>query len=111
VWDRVKDRAGRSNVSPNWNVVVSWLCNRSNSRSLRNVIARLLVAGAVYYIWQERNNRLFNNHASPPDVLTDNILATVRYRPMGLKMKRTDVVVQQLADWKIDMDLYDEVEG
>ncbi|KAK1441009.1 hypothetical protein QVD17_06845 [Tagetes erecta] len=111
VWDKVKERAGMSDVRANWNDITSWLCSRSKSRSLKNVVARLLVAGAVYYIWQERNNRLFNNHARPPDILSNTILDTIRYRLMGLKLKQTEAVVQQLAEWKIDVELYDQVDG
>ncbi|KAK1429871.1 hypothetical protein QVD17_12158 [Tagetes erecta] len=111
VWDKVKERAGMSNVRANWNDITSWLCSRSKSRSLKNVVARLLVAGTVYYIWQERNNRLFNNHARPPDILSNTILDTIRYRLMGLKLKQTEAVVQQLAEWKIDVELYDQVDG
>ena len=74
---------------------------KANSNILVNILGRLIVAASVYFVWQERNVRLFKNHARPPDVLCDLILATVRYKLMGLKLKKTTRVMAILGEWKI----------
>ncbi|KAK1440857.1 hypothetical protein QVD17_06689 [Tagetes erecta] len=101
VWNRVKGKAGMHNVSARWNEVTSWLCDRAKSSTLLSIVSKLLVAGSVYYIWQERCNRLFMNHARPPDILAKTIMDTVRYRLMGLKIKQTERSRQILQDWNI----------
>jgi hypothetical protein len=73
------------------------------------VIARLGVAAMAYYIWQERNKRIFCNHARPPEVLTDLILGTVRYKLMSLKFKPSARVKSLLLQWDIHgEDVFDD---
>ncbi|GJT98866.1 hypothetical protein Tco_1094384 [Tanacetum coccineum] len=61
VWDSMKVMAGLSNVMGSITVIVDTLIPMSKHRSARSVIAKLVVAACCYYIWQERNFRLFKN--------------------------------------------------
>ncbi|KAM0056464.1 hypothetical protein Hdeb2414_s0006g00218631 [Helianthus debilis subsp. tardiflorus] len=79
-------------VEPKWNEIMAWLQARGSSKSALNYSSRLIVAAAAYFIWQERNARLFRNQTRPPDVIIDTILQTVRYKLMGVKFKNTDRV-------------------
>lgn len=59
IWTAVQQRIG---VSPflfqSWSALLAWVKIRSNSapRLLRKLVAHTI----LYYIWMERNNRLFN---------------------------------------------------
>ncbi|KAJ0892199.1 putative reverse transcriptase zinc-binding domain-containing protein [Helianthus annuus] len=101
VWNLIRDQANMEDVNPVWEEIISWLLDRRSLKKLNNVVARLITAAAAYYIWRERNARLFRNTTRPPDVLAKHILATVRYKLMGMKFKNTCQVVETLRKWSI----------
>ncbi|KAJ0907226.1 putative reverse transcriptase zinc-binding domain-containing protein [Helianthus annuus] len=101
VWSTVRNKGGMGNVGSDWDSIVNWMAGRSCSKSAANYISRLVLAAATYFIWQERNARLFKNQTRPPDVLCDTILHTVRYKLMGVKLKDTVKVRELLRAWEI----------
>jgi hypothetical protein len=101
IWLLVRERACMSSVSSSWPEVISWLNNRASSKSIGNLVCRLIVAASVYCIWRERNARFFNNHARPPEVLGAEILDMVRLKLLGLKFKRKPNVMNTLEKWNI----------
>ncbi|XP_022042323.1 uncharacterized protein LOC110944990 [Helianthus annuus] len=92
---------GMNTVSPEWDPIVSWLAARASSKSVNNFISRLIVAASIYFVWQERNARIFKNQTRPPDVLSDIIVQTVRYKLMGVKFKESSNVRRLLESWGI----------
>ncbi|XP_021979814.1 uncharacterized protein LOC110875930 [Helianthus annuus] len=74
IWHKVRHKAGMETVQSSWDDIVNWLVVRSRSKSARNYVARLLVAATAYFIWQERNARLFKNELRPPEAITDLII-------------------------------------
>ncbi|XP_022040454.1 uncharacterized protein LOC110943002 [Helianthus annuus] len=87
VWNLVRGKVGMDNVEPKWSVIVDRLCSGSSSKSASSYVSKLVVTATAYAIWQERNARLFKNHARPPDAIGANVLQTVRYKLMGVKFK------------------------
>ncbi|KAJ0533298.1 hypothetical protein HanIR_Chr09g0406811 [Helianthus annuus] len=100
-----------SSVGPAWNAIVDWLGARANSKSAINFISRLIVAAAVYFVWQERNARLFRNQTRPPDALATLILQTVCYKLIGVKFKECNRVRRLLESWEIYNKLDDDEGG
>ncbi|GJT13945.1 RNA-directed DNA polymerase, eukaryota, reverse transcriptase zinc-binding domain protein [Tanacetum coccineum] len=72
-----------------------------NAVLLRSIIQRLVFSTAVYFIWQERNFRLFRSVERPADKVFDMIVDTVRLRLLGLKIKRSHEVEKVTVNWKI----------
>ncbi|XP_035830773.1 uncharacterized protein LOC118480171 [Helianthus annuus] len=101
VWVMVRHKAGMDSVDPKWDDIVDWLLVRSRSKLAANYVSRILVAASAYFIWQERNARLFKNQLRPPEQVFDSIIKTVRYKLMGVKMKRTERVKRLLGEWEI----------
>nr|XP_043630009.1 uncharacterized protein LOC122601306 [Erigeron canadensis] len=104
VWDVVKSDVNMSSTSGSWNNITAWLIAHAKSRSIIHIIGRLVVAATTYFIWQEINNRMFANHASPPDILSNLIKDIVRSRLWRLKFKKTARVVTTLDAWKVGGD-------
>ncbi|XP_022018820.1 uncharacterized protein LOC110918847 [Helianthus annuus] len=101
VWIKVCGKGGMNTVSPEWEAIVSWLAARASSKSAINFISRLIVAASIYFVWQERNARIFKNQTRPPDVLSDLIVQTIRYKLMGVKFKESSNVRRLLESWGI----------
>ncbi|XP_022003104.1 uncharacterized protein LOC110900524 [Helianthus annuus] len=105
IWCSVRDKVNMGTVDPKWADVTNWLLARGASKSVFNYSSRLIVAASAYFIWQERNARLFKNQTRPPDIIISLILQTVRYKLMGAKYKRMDKVRRFLELW----DIHDDV--
>ncbi|XP_021993818.1 uncharacterized protein LOC110890505 [Helianthus annuus] len=106
IWCTVRSKVGMDRVEPRWTEIVEWLKHRSRSKSATNLLCKLIVAATMYVIWQERNNRLFKNHARPPDIISKAVIDSVRYKLMGLRFKNTIRVRELLEKWEIhDADL------
>ncbi|XP_021990334.1 uncharacterized protein LOC110886795 [Helianthus annuus] len=101
VWINVRGKGGMNTVSPEWEPIVSWLAARASSKSAINFISRLIVAASIYFVWQERNASIIKNQTRPPDVLSDLIVQTVRYKLMGVKFKESSNVRRLLESWGI----------
>ncbi|XP_022024349.1 uncharacterized protein LOC110924666 [Helianthus annuus] len=111
VWHKVRQKVGMSSVNPKWRDIVDWLLARARSNSAAVYVAKLLVAAGSYFIWQERNNRLFKNRLRPPEMVSDVILKTVRYKLMGAKLKNTVKVRKLLEEWDIRGDVNNDDGG
>nr|GEZ71698.1 hypothetical protein [Tanacetum cinerariifolium] len=60
VWNELKVMAGLPNVIGAISSIVNVLLPIAKRRTIRSVIGKLVVAASSYYIWQERNSRLFS---------------------------------------------------
>nr|GEX92439.1 hypothetical protein [Tanacetum cinerariifolium] len=64
VWKHMKIYVGLPRVSDSLNAIIDHIIPMSKKKTARSVIATLVVAASTYFIWQEKNNRLFKNHKS-----------------------------------------------
>ncbi|KAK9048398.1 hypothetical protein SSX86_032639 [Deinandra increscens subsp. villosa] len=108
VWSTIRTKLGLGDINHVWTDIILKLCAVAGSKSFESIVARIGVAAASYYVWQERNNRLFRNQTRPPDVLAGIILGVTRLRLVSLTYKRSLNVAVKLAKWNIsESDLFD----
>ncbi|GJX07043.1 RNA-directed DNA polymerase, eukaryota, reverse transcriptase zinc-binding domain protein [Tanacetum coccineum] len=74
-------------VSNIWAEVISGVCIKKPSNSIWSVIQRLVLGASVYFIWQERNVRLFNSKYRSVDVVFNIIVNSVRLKLLSLNLK------------------------
>ncbi|XP_022031030.1 uncharacterized protein LOC110931970 [Helianthus annuus] len=101
VWNMVRSKGGMKDVGPFWDDIIGWVAAQVHSKSAATYVSKLVLAAASYFIWQERNSRLFKNQTRPPDVLSDVILQTVWYKLMVVKFKNNVKVRELLSTWGI----------
>ena len=70
-------------------------------RTANSVIGRLILAASSYFIWMERNNRLFKKVRRSSDELCDIIMVTVRLKLLTYMFKNTAMVNHLLSQWKM----------
>ncbi|XP_022003164.1 uncharacterized protein LOC110900587 [Helianthus annuus] len=102
VWHKVRQKVGMVAVQPIWNDITNWLIEHSKPNTAVGFVARLVVAASAYFIWQERNSRLFKNQLRPPETLSEIVLQQVRYKLMGAKLKNCVNVRRLLEEWGIE---------
>jgi len=104
VWKDVRSRAGLQVMSPSWNIVIQDYISMVSKRSIGSIVSRLILAASVYFIWQERNRRLFSQQIRSSQVLVDEIANTVRLKLMSIRFKKTTNVAQVMRVWKLPND-------
>ena len=103
IWDNLKILCKLDNVSCVWAEIVSGISIRVASNSIWSVIQRLVFGAAVYYIWQERNFRLFQKNYRSEETVFKVIVDIVRHKLLGLKIKRSVESVKAAEIWKIPL--------
>ncbi|GKE81781.1 hypothetical protein Tco_1551781, partial [Tanacetum coccineum] len=88
VWEHLKHFSGISNIPYELNSIVDFLIPSAKLRSARSVIAKLIFAGSCYFIWQERNERLFRKKKRSHDQVF-----LVRELEFDLKIECSPLVV------------------
>ncbi|GJR12750.1 RNA-directed DNA polymerase, eukaryota, reverse transcriptase zinc-binding domain protein [Tanacetum coccineum] len=63
-------------------------------RNLGKVINRLVLAAAVYYIWQDRNWKIFKHEKRNVEQILKIITENVKMRLMSFKVNQTSVVIK-----------------
>ncbi|GKD52832.1 hypothetical protein Tco_1286219 [Tanacetum coccineum] len=93
--------AGFEHVPPILEDIMMCFHPMAAKRMFKNVVAKLLFLASSYYIWLERNNRLFKNTRRSPEELRDLIMVTVRLKLVTFRFKNTSRVQSLLSLWKM----------
>nr|GEW85376.1 hypothetical protein [Tanacetum cinerariifolium] len=101
VWNYIKVFAGLPIVSSSLNAIVDVVIARPKRRSVRGIIARLVITASRYFTWQERNYRLFKNQRRTHNQLIECIKSTVRLNLLTCSFKKTRNVMAFVHLWKL----------
>ncbi|GJZ65677.1 hypothetical protein Tco_0622373 [Tanacetum coccineum] len=72
-----------------------------NKRTARSVFGKLILAASTYFIWLERNNRVFKKVKKSPEDIRDMVKVTVRSKLLYFRFKMTNLVELLLSRWKM----------
>ncbi|GJZ73400.1 reverse transcriptase domain, reverse transcriptase zinc-binding domain protein [Tanacetum coccineum] len=102
VWSKVRVLCGMDAIPPHFSDVVAFIVPLSTGKTVISIISRIVVAATSYYIWLERNGRLFKKKTSTPGQIVDVIFSTVRLKLVTFKFKKMSTKSRLLLDqWKI----------
>ncbi|XP_021979835.1 uncharacterized protein LOC110875953 [Helianthus annuus] len=101
VWNNVKAWTNMESVSGSWAEIMSWMNQNSNMQVPENIISRLVLSAASYFVWQERNNRLFSKNQRTEMVIAREIIRTVRLRLLSFKFKWRPGLRRLLEKWQL----------
>ncbi|GJR72494.1 hypothetical protein Tco_0084859 [Tanacetum coccineum] len=101
IWHYVRSMADMDLLPPTLHQIVTHLAPMAKHRTARSVIGRLLLAASAYFIWIERNNRLFKNSRKTPEEIRDCIMVTVRLKLLTFRFKNKAMVSSLLAKWNM----------
>nr|GEV26233.1 reverse transcriptase domain, reverse transcriptase zinc-binding domain protein [Tanacetum cinerariifolium] len=99
VWSQVRVLCGMNSISPQLTDVIAFIIPISKGKMIISILSRIVVATTSYYIWLERNGRLFKKKTSSPDQIVQVILSMVRLKLVNFKFKNmaTSVISSQHA--------------
>ncbi|PWA92968.1 reverse transcriptase zinc-binding domain-containing protein [Artemisia annua] len=102
VWFQVRGLSGMDSVPPLLGDVITFLVPISKGRLVASIISRLLPAATTYYIWLERNARLFKRKKSTVAEVVQVIVSNVRLKLVTFKFKKLTARSRSMLDaWKI----------
>ena len=84
-----------------WDQMIKWMEDFKCNNSIWSVLNRYLISYAVYYIWKERNDRVFSQNSKSVDVVVQNIKDQVRLQLMSLKVLQTVNTCKVAEIWKV----------
>ncbi|GJV00178.1 hypothetical protein Tco_1329448 [Tanacetum coccineum] len=100
VWLQITNLADMPSTLPVWDIV-DWLLPISKGKSVNSIVGRLILAASTYFVWQERNNRLFAKGERRVNELCEVIAGVVRLKLTTLHFKANARVDKMMAVWKI----------
>ncbi|GJU35207.1 hypothetical protein Tco_1183561 [Tanacetum coccineum] len=101
VWDIMKGLAGLSNVAGRYMDIVDFLIPYAHKRSCKSVIAKLFLSTSAYYLWQERNARLFAMQKRTVVQVVDVIKSYVRLKLLSCSFKKSNDSMELMHLWKL----------
>ena len=84
-----------------WDDIVHDLLSMKNGNNIWSAVRRLSLAAVVYYIWQERNQRLFRGDKRDVKKLYEDICEVIQLKLMSLNVRDSEAVNNVADIWKI----------
>ncbi|GJR59888.1 putative gag-pol polyprotein [Tanacetum coccineum] len=102
VWLKIRILCGMDSIDARMDDILAFLIPISKGRSVVSIIARVVVAATAYFLWKERNSRLFSKKILSIDNLVESICSTVRLKLVTFKFKKISSTSRLLLDlWKV----------
>ncbi|GJV38922.1 hypothetical protein Tco_1417362 [Tanacetum coccineum] len=89
VWAKMVNLAFKMKMQVNLHDIVDSLAERKGKNNIGNVVGKLVLAATVYFIWHERNFRLFKGEKRSEEMIFNTICDSVRSKLMTIRVKKT----------------------
>ncbi|PWA58657.1 reverse transcriptase zinc-binding domain-containing protein [Artemisia annua] len=66
-----------------------------HNKTIKSVLVRITLAACVYFVWTERNKRLFANEKTDNKELMEKVVNHVRLKLSSLKVRKIAQIVER----------------
>ncbi|GJX42952.1 reverse transcriptase domain, reverse transcriptase zinc-binding domain protein [Tanacetum coccineum] len=102
VWSKVRVLCSMDSILPRLIDIITFISPISKGKTAVSNLSRLVLAATSYYIWLEKNGRLFKKKTSSSDQIVQVILSMVRLKLVTFMFKKMSTRSRLLLDqWKI----------
>ncbi|GJY13470.1 putative reverse transcriptase domain-containing protein [Tanacetum coccineum] len=108
VWANVKVLAGLQNSGSSFNSNVSIIRPLAKRRTSLGVIAKLVFAASAYFIWQERNGRLFKKTKRSTNQVVECVMTSFRLKLLSCRFKKSRDSLVLMWLWNIRIRLFNQ---
>jgi len=106
VWKGIAARVHLDDYSADWDTLLDSFVTVATSRKAEDIIAKLILAASVYFLWQERNTRIFKQQKRSVQQLIESIVTMVRLKLLSCRFKRKPNMEKILDVWKLPHSVY-----
>ncbi|GJZ09213.1 hypothetical protein Tco_0543496 [Tanacetum coccineum] len=99
IWDATKRKMNAANATNEWDQIVQTMGNFKCSNSIWSVLRRIGLAACVYYVWKERNDRIFTQIKKSYQTVLQHIMENIRLHLMSLSVKKSANTVKVADLW------------
>ncbi|PWA18530.1 reverse transcriptase domain, Reverse transcriptase zinc-binding domain protein [Artemisia annua] len=103
VWKAIKEKVGVKSLPANWDDIIGRMIRMKHDRTIRSVLLRISLAACVYYIWRERNRRLFAKDKIDNKELTKNVINHIRLKLSSLNVRKSTQTTEVSKEWEVIM--------
>ncbi|GJR31762.1 RNA-directed DNA polymerase, eukaryota, reverse transcriptase zinc-binding domain protein [Tanacetum coccineum] len=89
VWNEFNRRMMNKRCCYEWKEITRNLAKQYRDRSMDSVVGRIMFGACVYFVWQERNKRLFTNERRKVEEANKIINDCIKLKMMSLKVLKT----------------------
>ena len=75
------------------------------NNNIMSIMRRLVHAACVYYIWTERNKRIFSNEKKDYKEVLKDIINNIRFKMASLTVKESNMVIEVYKQWQVPMNI------
>ncbi|GJU98673.1 hypothetical protein Tco_1327944 [Tanacetum coccineum] len=86
-----------------WDQIIDKMKVLPAKRNISSIVRRLVCGAAVYYIWQERNNRLLKNEKRESKKVLNIAKEAVGMKLIRLKVKESMTIREIEERWNVKM--------
>ncbi|XP_071715054.1 uncharacterized protein [Rutidosis leptorrhynchoides] len=101
VWKAMKNKLIYRGLTDDLQGIIQGIALYPFKRNIWCILNRLVVAACVYFVWQDRNNRIFRKEARSEDVLCRIICSFIQCKLLTFKVKQSVVVNKVEGIWEI----------
>ncbi|GJW86813.1 RNA-directed DNA polymerase, eukaryota, reverse transcriptase zinc-binding domain protein [Tanacetum coccineum] len=102
IWDWIKVKGRMENADSTLYRVVDKISEKPSNNNIWRIIQRLIVSATVYFIWQERNKRIFQSEKRTPEVLCRNVEESIVSMLRALNVKKSNAVLIVAKVWGLN---------
>lgn len=103
VWTELKIKAERNDLPNKWDEIIRNMVSVKHNRSIKSIMSRILFAACVYFIWHERNKRLFTNEKNEAKEVSMNVINYMRLKLSSLTVRKTTQIENVCKNWGVVM--------
>ncbi|GJW28305.1 pentatricopeptide repeat-containing protein [Tanacetum coccineum] len=100
IWGDLRKRITTTDLPDEWDQIIQEMGNFKNSRSIWNILKKIGIASCVYYVWKERNDRIFSTDKKTHCQVLQSINESIRLHLMSLTIK--NLLIGYCDDEKMD---------
>nr|GEX61756.1 hypothetical protein [Tanacetum cinerariifolium] len=101
VWCHMRDLAGLSHVPPSLELILDIINPMARRKMSSSIISKLVLAASAYFIWQDRNDRLFKNNKKSAAQIIECITSAIHLKFMSCRFKKFKAGLDLMKRWKI----------
>ncbi|GJZ55432.1 RNA-directed DNA polymerase, eukaryota, reverse transcriptase zinc-binding domain protein [Tanacetum coccineum] len=102
IWESLTDKMGIQKWDIDWRKMMDEITINCRN-SIQSVLNGMIMAAAVYYIWTERNKRIFTDEKRNSQSLLEGMMDSIKMQLMGIKVKNSPAIKKISEEWNIKM--------
>lgn len=106
VWKGICIRVNLDLYSDDWDIVLESFVSIADSKKADDIIAKLVLGASLYFIWQERNFRIFQQKKRTIPQLIEIIYSTVRLKLLSCHFRKTIYMRRLMDTWKLPLSIF-----